>query len=274
MNKLNIMKNILVIALVIVFASCEKIIQVDLNSSDPQIIVEAVMSDTISEKAEVRLSRSVNFSETNTFPAVANAAVTITDLTDNKIDTLKESVAGLYKSSKLSGQEGHSYLLTVKTDGKTLTSTAAIPRKVKLDSIEVRGQPFFGSINYQIIPKYIDPKGIGDNYRFVMYVNGKRQDDIFVFTDELSDGNPNGRPLQRGRSSDSTENIKIGDRIDLEMHGVDKGVYEYFNTLRARGGGGPGGGSATPANPITNIKGGALGYFAAYTKQRKSAVVK
>jgi hypothetical protein len=259
---------------ILVFASCEKIIQVDLNSSDPQIIVEAVMSDTISEKAEVRLSRSVNFSETNTFPAVANAAVTITDLTDNKIDTLKESVAGLYKSNKLPGQEGHSYLLTVKTDGKTLTSTAAIPRKVKLDSIEVRGQPFFGSINYQIIPKYIDPKGIGDNYRFVMYVNGKRQDDIFVFTDELSDGNVNGRPLNRGRSSDSTENIKIGDRIDLEMHGIDKGVYEYFNTLRARGGGGPGGGSATPANPITNIKGGALGYFAAYTKQRKSAVVR
>jgi hypothetical protein len=259
---------------ILVFASCEKVIQVDLNSSDPQIIVEATMSDTISEKAEVRLSRSVNFSESNTFPAVANAAVTITDLTDNKIDTLKESVAGFYKSSKLSGQEGHSYLLTVKTDGKTLTSTANIPRKVKLDSIEIRGQVFFGSINYQIIPKYKDIKGIGDNYRFVLSVNGKRQDDIFVFTDELSDGNPNGRPLNRGRSSDSTENIKLGDRIDIEFQCIDKGVYDYFNTLRVRGGGGPGGGGATPANPVTNIKGGALGYFSAYTKQTKSAVVK
>jgi Domain of unknown function (DUF4249) len=272
---INLLKKSSVFALfILVFASCEKVINIDLNSSDPQIIVEAVMSDTISEKAEVRLSRSVNFSETNTFPAVVNAVVTITDLTDNKIDTLKEGVAGLYKSSKLSGQEGHNYLLTVKTDGKTLTSTAAVPRKVKFDSIEVRGQAFFGSINYQLIPKYIDPKGIGDNYRFVLYINGKLKDDIFVFNDELVDGNPNGRPLNRGRNSDSTENIKIGDRIDLEMHGIDKGVYEYFNTLRARGGGGPGGGSATPANPITNIKGGALGYFAPYTKQRKSAVVK
>lgn len=268
------MKNIFIIALVIIFASCEKVINIDLNSSDPQIIVEAVMSDTISEKAEVRLSRSVNFSETNTFPAVANAVVTIMDLTDNKIDTLKESVAGLYKSSKLSGQEGHNYLLTVKTDGKTLTSTATIPRKVKFDSIEVRGQAFFGSINYQLIPKFIDPKGIGDNYRFVLYINGKLKDDILVFNDELVDGNPNGRPLNRGRNSDSTENIRIGDRIDLEMHCIDKGVYDYFNTLRARGGGGPGGGGATPANAITNIKGGALGYFAPYTKQRKSAVIK
>lgn len=258
---------------ILVFASCEKVIDVDLNSSNPQIIVEAVMSDTTSEKAEVRLSRSVNFSETNTFPAVTNAVVTITDLSDNKVDTLKESVAGLYKSNKLSGIAGRSYLLTIKTDGKTLTSTAAVPRKVKFDSIEVRGQPFFGSINYQIVPKYIDPKGIGDNYRFILYINEKRQKDIFVFNDELVDGNPNGRPLGRGRSTDSTENIKLGDRIELEMQGVDKGVYDYFNTLRSSGGN-PGGGSATPVNPISNIKGGALGYFAAFTKQRKSVVVK
>jgi Domain of unknown function (DUF4249) len=272
---INLLKKSSVFALfILIFASCEKVIEVDLNSSSPQIIVEATMSDTISEMAEVRLSRSVNFSETNVFPAVTKADVTILDVTDNKTDTLKEGTAGVYKSAKLSGQIGHTYQLTIKTDGKILTAKTTVPRKVNFDKIEVRPQPFFGSINYQIIPKYVDPKGIGDNYRFVLFLNGKRKDDIFVFNDELADGNPNGRPLQGGRSSDSTENIKLGDRVDIEFQCVDKGVYDYFNTLRARGGGGPGGGSATPANPITNIKGGALGYFAAYTKQTKSVVIK
>jgi hypothetical protein len=272
---IHLLKKSSVFALVIiVFASCEKVIDIDLNSSSPQIIVEATMSDSLSELAEVRLSRSVNFSETNVFPAVTKADVTILDLTDNKTDTLKEGTAGVYKSAKLSGKSGRTYQLTIKVDGKTLIAKTMIPRKVNFDSILIRPQVFFGNIDYQIIPKYVDPKGIGDNYRFVLSVNGKRKDDIFVFTDELSDGNPNGRPLNRGRNSDSTENIKIGDRIDIEFQCIDKGVYDYFNTLRARGGGGPGGGGATPANPVTNIQGGALGYFAAYTKQRKSVVIK
>jgi Domain of unknown function (DUF4249) len=189
------------------------------------------------------------------------------------LDTLKEASAGVYKSAKLFGETGHTYFLSIQTEGKTLTATSTMPRKVKLDSVEIRAQAFFGSVNYQIIPRFVDTKGIGDNYRFVLFVDGKMKNDIFVVTDELSDGNPNGRPLFRGRSSDTTENIKIGNRIDIEMQSIDKSVYDYFNTLAGESGG-PGGGSSTPANPITNIKGGALGYFAAYTKQTKGVVVK
>jgi Domain of unknown function (DUF4249) len=255
------------------FTSCTKVIDIDLNTSNPQIVVEAKISNSPTERAEVRLSRSTNFNESNAFPAISKAIVTIQDKTANTLDTLKEASAGIYKSAKLTGIVGHTYVLTIQTEGKTLTATSTIPRKVNLDTVEIRAQAFFGNIEYQIIPRFIDLKGIGDNYRFVLFVNGKMKNDIFVVNDELSDGNLNGRPLFRQRSSDSTENTKIGDRIDLEMHSIDKSVYDYFNTLAGESGG-PGGGSATPANPITNIKGGALGYFAAYTRQTKGVVVK
>jgi Domain of unknown function (DUF4249) len=272
------MKNLLrtssiFVLFIALFASCEKVIEVDLNSASPQIIVEATMSDSLSETAEVRLTRSVNFSETNVFPAITKADVTILDLKDNKVDTLKETTAGVYKSAKLVGKVGHSYQLTVKTEGKTLTAKTTVQRKVNLDNIEIRSQAFFGSLVYQVIPKFVDPKGTGDNYRFILSVNGKRKNDVFVFNDELSDGNVNGRPLNTGRSSDSTENIRLGDRIDIEFQCIDKGVYDYFNTLGVSANN-PGFGGTSPSNPISNIQGGALGYFAAYTKQTKSVVVK
>jgi hypothetical protein len=273
MKKLNIKISQLILASSILFASCEKVIEVDLNTAEPKFVIEGKISDDATELATVRVSRTVNFDDPNTFPAASNAIVIINDQTVNTTDTLKESNKGIYQSTKIKGVEGHIYNLTVKIDNKSFTATTLLPKKVGFENIEIRAQAFFGNTDYQIIPKFIDPKGTGNNYRFVLSINDKVKNDIFVLNDELADGNVNGRPLFRQRSSDSTENIKIGDRIGLEMQNIDKDVYEYFNSLAGEGGG-PGFGSSTPANPVTNIKGGALGYFAAYTKQKKSVVVK
>ncbi len=275
MNQLNIIFRNLVLASIVLLTSCTKVIDIDLNSSDPQTVVEAKISDDATEKPEVRLNQSVNFDESNTFPPIKNAFVTLTDQTDNTQDTLKEASAGIYQSSKMVGKTGHTYLLTIKTGSKTFTATASTPRKVTLTDIEMRAQSLFGNTSYQAIPKYIDPKGIGDNYRFIMSVNGKTKRDIFVVNDELSDGAPNGRPLFLRASTNDTQDsfIKIGDTVSLEMQCIDKGVFNYFNSLGGDGGG-PGGG-ATPANPVSNVKGsGVLGYFSAHTKQIKSVVVK
>ncbi len=127
---------------------------------------------------------------------------------------------------------------------------------------------FLGNTAYQLIPRYFDPKGIGDFYRFVISINTKKDNEIFVFSDELSDGSINSRPIFIG-GNDSDSEIKKGDIIALEMQCVDKGVYDYFNSLSEYSDDN----SATPANPISNITGGALGYFAAYTQQIRSVVV-
>ncbi|MDZ7880267.1 MAG: hypothetical protein U5L45_21500 [Saprospiraceae bacterium] len=274
---MNSILNSFIVICVVVFTSCTKVIDIDLNSSDPQLIVEAKITDDATQKAEVRLNQSVNFDQSNTFPIVKNAFVTILDQTDNVTDTLKETGAGgVYQSLKLTGKTGHTYLLTVKTGSKTLTSMATIPRKVALTDIEMRVQSLFGNTSYATIPKFVDPKGIGDNYRFILSINGKLKNDIAVINDELSDGAPNGRPIFRGAQSDDTKEgfLKVGDTIQLEMQCIDKGVYDYFNTLASGGGGGPGG-STTPANPVTNVKGeGVSGYFTAHTTQIKSVVIK
>jgi hypothetical protein len=57
------------------------------------------------------------------------------------------------------------------------------------------------------------------------------------------------------------------------MRCIDGPVYDYFFSLNSIQGNGPGGGT-TPTNPVSNISGGALGYFSAFTVQKVSAVVK
>jgi uncharacterized protein YbgA (DUF1722 family) len=59
-----------------------------------------------------------------------------------------------------------------------------------------------------------------------------------------------------------------GDVLKIEMQCIDEFVYEYFNSF-----GNTLGGSATPANPYTNIIGSELGYFSAHTSEMKEKVI-
>jgi hypothetical protein len=52
---------------------------------------------------------------------------------------------------------------------------------------------------------------------------------------------------------------------------IDNNVFEYFKQLSGLD---PTNGQPTaPTNPISNISGGALGYFSAHTTQKKKAIV-
>jgi len=72
--------------------------------------------------------------------------------------------------------------------------------------------------------------------------------------------------------SDSVGNKKIntGDVVKVDMECVDKNVYEYWYSLDQGSTGSSQ--SAAPGNPVSNMQGGALGYFSANTLQTKNAV--
>jgi hypothetical protein len=63
--------------------------------------------------------------------------------------------------------------------------------------------------------------------------------------------------------------IHSGDQLCVELQCIDRGVFDYYNTLQQT----VEQSSATPANPASNITGGALGYFSAHTINRRQIVV-
>jgi Domain of unknown function (DUF4249) len=248
--------------------SCEKVIDLDLNSTDPKVIIEGIITDQ-NEPFKVTINKTVNFSDANNYPVVTKATVTIADDAGNS-EVLTEAVAGTYKSKNLVGTSGRTYTLTVIAEGKTYTAKSTMPSKVPITDLKFQIAPQPGSTEdkYVICPQFIDPKGMGNNYRFIQSTTKKTDKTIIVANDNVEDGKPNARPII-SRDLD----ILLNDTATIEMHCIDKATYDYFYSLSQSSGNGPGGG-ATPANPITNIQGGALGYFAAYTVQKSSKVVK
>lgn len=241
--------------------SCQKVIDIDLNSKDPQIVIEGNISDQPGPYV-VHITQTVNFSESNIFPAVTGAIVTITDNLNNA-ETLTEMSPGVYQTSTLQGVPGRTYHLTVIANNKTYTAESTMPALVTLDSLLLEPNTSFGPA-YYIIPLFQDPPGTGNRYRCIETINHERVKDNFLYDDVLSDGLMNGQPILN-----FTDSLASGDSVAVELQTLDKPIYLYFFSLEQTTSGQTG----APANPTSNISNGALGYFSAHTSRTKIAVI-
>ncbi len=239
--------------------ACKKVIQVKLRNAASQIVIEGNITD-LPGPYHVKLSKTVNFSADNSFPPVSGAVVQITDSTAAVSEILTESTPGTYNTNLLQGFPGHTYNLSVTAEGQEYTASSTMPEPVELDSVNFSRD--IDLENDQIIEAVVDfqdPPGPGNCYQFTETINGKLLDRIFVFNDRLSDG----KYISQILFTDSAY-LHIGDTLRLRMFCIDPNVYNYFNTLELITEDNSSQ-SATPANPMTNISNGSLGYFSAHT---------
>jgi len=117
---------------------------------------------------------------------------------------------------------------------------------------------------YFAIPFFIDPAGLRNYYRFLQKINGKPDPAFLVHNDNFSDGKPSVEPV-----ISSGMDMYKGDTLDFQMQCIDSGVYNYFYSAAAS----TGSSDTTPANPVSNITGGALGYFSACSVSEMRIVV-
>jgi hypothetical protein len=248
------------------FYSCQKVIDLNLHDADIKYVVEGIITNEPGV-CKVRLTQSKPFYENNQFPGVSGATVTVKD--NDAEFSLPETQTGVYETNLINGTPGHVYKLSVAINGHLFTATSKMPLPVPLDTLYISNGPFgefkFASVGYN------DPAGVANNYRFVQYLNGVKDPAIFWQNDEFTDGQSVLIQLDTGiDKKDDPRNIKSGDTVMIEMLGIDEAVYKYWYSLHFNGG--DGGNIATPANPLANISGGALGYFSAQTVDRKTVI--
>lgn len=241
------------------FTSCQKVIDIDLNSSAPQIVIEGTITDQPGPYT-VKITKTANFSETNIFPAVSGAAVTINDDAGNS-ETLVETSSGIYTGNVLQGIPGRKYNLSVTAEGRNYLSTCTMPYPTKIDTL-IAQKSWFEPIKFAAL-LFQDSAGYKNYYRLVEIKNGVTEKTIFITEDRLRDGKP--IPYFMFTPNDS---VRSGDSVTVQLQGIDKGVYNYFFTLLRTSRGG----SASPTNPTSNISNKALGYFSAYAVRSKSIV--
>ncbi|MGY3087712.1 hypothetical protein ACVWYF_000738 [Hymenobacter sp. UYAg731] len=258
-------------AALLLAASCQKVVTLDLKESAPRLSIEGNLADD-GQPCTVLLARSVSYTETNTFPAVSGAVVTLSDDAGG-LETLAEtSTPGQYRGRTLLGQSGRRYTLRVETGGQAYVALSTLPAPVvPLAGLRAQKAPI--GTNIQALPDYLDPAGTRNYYLFRQYRNGRLNKNIYLQNDEFTDGKANVRGLGGGGGGNTdADKLVAGDSLRVEMQNVDADVYEYFRTLNLTLQGG-GMATASPANPKSNFTGDVLGYFSAHSVRRRTILV-
>jgi hypothetical protein len=260
--------SLLYILFITAFCSCKKVIHVDLNSSSPRYVVEGNVTNQAGPYL-VSITQSVNFDQLNVAPAVSGAIVLVTDNNTGQVDSLAETTPGNYYTHSITGTPGHTYKLYISVANNVFTASSTMPQPVLLDSLYPL-QSSFGN-NYSIVPVYTNNSNNGSYYHFSESRNDTQTSAIFIRKGSTEVSGVISQSLNGGGGGGGSSNSSLtdGDVVTIDMQCIDSAVYQYYSTLQQTNNQN----SATPANPISNISGGALGYFSAHTSSERTAVV-
>jgi len=241
--------------------ACKKVIKLEVNTGTPHIVIQGNIYDQ-EGPFTVKIFKSVNFDQPSLFPPVREASVTIRDDFGNS-DRLVEKLPGIYYTTSMIGVPGKTYTLLVESEGESYSASSTIPNPTSIGAIYFQ-KSLIGHNIYPVI-NFADRANVENYYRLIYSINHKLQPDINVTDDRLSEGLTISYLI---RPTENDIDIQSGDTVAVWLETIDKGVYEYFRTMDRRGGQ-----TASPANPISNISNGALGYFNACSVRMLSTIV-
>ncbi len=258
---------------ILTFTSCEEIIELDLNSTNPAIIIEANLTNSLNDNF-VKITQSTDFYNPGTYKTISNAEITIRD-NQNNIYILEEISPGLYLNNELTATPENQYTIEVNSQNKKYIAESFAPKPIVIDSLSysLETRPFNKNKKVLELHVYFQDNPEQEDYaKFDIYKNGEKINNIFLYNDRLTNGNYIDYFFFNFRD----EEFKSGDKILVEMKSIDEQTDTYFKTLRnalTRNTRGPFG-STAPANPTTNWSNNAFGYFSAFTISADSIVLK
>lgn len=258
------MKNLVLAALVLfTLSSCEKVIDVDLNDSDPKYVIEGLL-ELGTHDFKVSLTQTTSYFTPQVPTGIAVAQITLSDNMGNS-QVLTDAGNGLYTLSSFSTQSGIQYTLNVSTNNQSFQASAEMPSLVEADTLLVEDEDV-------VKLTFKDPIEDVNYYRLLLFVNGERLGENLL-DDELLNGDVIERNLTNRRGPNSIEeDILPGDTVISYLQSVDSETYTFLTTLeQVSGGDGPGG--TAPGNPVNNWSNGALGYFGAMANDISTIVI-
>lgn len=258
------MRNYLIIFVVLLFSSCEKVVDLKLGTTEPKIVIESIFTDQ-NLRHTVLISNTANFDSGNKRIPVTGAVVTLKEENGPTL-SFTEPTPGNYSSNRYKGIPGKRYTLSVTLKGVTYTATSVMPMPVPIKSLTQAELSFFGETQKIVQVNYKDPFGIPNFYFNRVFVNGGRRDNFSLDSDRFTDGNE-----VKNNIFVNEPDLVPGDAVRIQMLTIDENVYRYlFSITQITGNGGP---PTTPANPNSNFNNGALGYFSASTSTEETLII-
>ncbi len=253
---------VLFISFSFAFFACEETIVLDLDQTEPVIIIEGLITNH-NQKHFVKISRSTDYYAQQAAAPVSGADVFVEDGEGNQFSFV-ETANGRYESSEeFAGAIGKSYTLQVSFEGKTYTAQEKMYSVTTVDSLTYRYAEDLDSTDVEEnrmleVLVYLNEPQDEDNYYLAkFYRNGEPLNDdgttVYYFNDDVLNGRIQDFPVP--------DYFAFGDSARAELYSISAEGFRFFADLEKILNNDGGLFSGIPANASTNIKGGAIGYF-------------
>ncbi len=257
------------ILLMLVLTACEEVITIDLNEENPFVVIEADLQEGI-HHFDVYIKQTKSYFQVGTEPLVNNASVEITNAS-GETQQAATVEPGIYRFENYEAITGETYELNVKVDEQQFIAKTTVPSKPILDSLNIEFEEAspFQEEGYSVYLNFLDPADEVNYYRILYALNDTFQntpEDLILVDDQLLNGNPVNIPI-------FVNTFQLDDAVDVDLRNIDQATYNFYATLSEIIINMGGGNSAAPGNPITNISGGAIGYFGSFSNAKARIVV-
>lgn len=258
-------KIIYILIISLQFISCEDVIEVDLKSAQPRLVIDASLNwirETQGNNQHIKLTLSAPFFD-NMVPPANGATVIVKDLNNNTFNFIEEDNTGIYTNNSFIPVIDGVYNLTIIYNNETYIATEKLMPVSTIEYVEQKNEGGFSGNEIEIKAYYTDPEGI-NNYYFFEFINTTTKvQSLEVYDDEFTDGN-------QIFAFYSDEDLTIGDELIIKNYGVSSQFYEFINLLLQQTGDESGGPFETQPASVrgncinhTNPKNYPLGYFKA-----------
>lgn len=238
------------VLLLFIFTNCEKVVDIDVPSTSPKLIIDAVFEIYFNEnpvraKTIVKLSKSADYFD-ETIPVVTNANVFLTNLSDSSVINFSDANAdGNYEPTiSFIPAENVTYELTIIYENNVYKGTASRIKSTPLTSVIQGDKTLFSGKETEVKVAFTDD-GTIENYYLFDFSNKL----FLAIEDRFFNGSDYNFSFFYGE-----DDIKLPATVNVKMSGVSKEFYTYYRVLIDQSGQNAGGPFETvPSSLLGNM---------------------
>lgn len=253
-------KSIFALLTFFVFTSCQDVIDVDLNTAEPRLVIDAAIlweKETDGANQTIKLSTTTDYFAEE-IPPVLDATVFVTNSQGQQFDFIEEPGTGNYVCNNFVPELNETYELTVITDNETYTATEQLIPVPEITRVEQENNGGFTGDSIEVHFFFFD-NGDEDNYYLSKFeVDFLLFPEYYAISDQFTQGNEMFEVF-------TDEDLAPGDELHMSLSGISEPFYNYMTLIL----------ESTSGNPFNippgNIRGNivnetdednyALGYF-------------
>lgn len=228
---------IYVLILSLIIFSCEEVIDVDVPTSEPRLVIDASINwlkGTTGNEQSIKLTLTAPYFDSSVPPA-NNAQVYITDENNNVYDFIENGDTGIYENFTFNPIINTVYTLTIIYNNETYEGSETFLAVPEFEYVEQNLEGGFTGEETEIKAYFMDPADEENFYFFEFEPSIPVSPTLDTFKDEFVNGN-----LIFGFYVE--EDLEPEDEVIIRNHGVSERFYNFMYLLlqqTSESGGGP-----------------------------------